>query len=90
MYPSGGDIPDWKFIKDFLLKEGNIPKNVFLKLIKDSINCFSKFHLFNFLLEKEANMVKIGEPIVIVGDLHGQYYDMVHMLEKAGDPADIK
>ena len=35
-------------------------------------------------------MVKIGEPIVIVGDLHGQCYDLVHMLEKAGDPADIK
>lgn len=34
-------------------------------------------------------MVKIGEPIVIVGDLHGQFYDLVHMLEKAGDPADI-
>lgn len=33
--------------------------------------------------------MKIGEPIVVVGDLHGQYYDLIHMLEKAGDPADI-
>ena len=33
--------------------------------------------------------MKIGEPIVIVGDLHGQFYDLIHMLEKAGDPADI-
>lgn len=41
------------------------------------------------IIEKEANLVKVGEPIVIVGDLHGQYYDLVHMLEKAGDPADI-
>jgi hypothetical protein len=24
-----------------------------------------------------------------VGDLHGQFYDLIHMLEKAGDPADI-
>jgi serine/threonine-protein phosphatase 2B catalytic subunit len=45
---------------------------------------------YRIVLEKEANMVKIGEPIVIVGDLHGQYYDLVHMLEKAGDPEDIK
>lgn len=29
------------------------------------------------------------EPIVIVGDLHGQFYDMIHMLEKAGDPSKI-
>lgn len=33
--------------------------------------------------------MKIGEPIVIVGDLHGQFYDLVHMLEKAGDPGEI-
>jgi serine/threonine-protein phosphatase 2B catalytic subunit len=38
------------------------------------------------LIGKEPNLVKIGEPIVIVGDLHGQFYDLVHMLEKAGDP----
>jgi serine/threonine-protein phosphatase 2B catalytic subunit len=34
-------------------------------------------------------VLRIGEPIVIVGDLHGQFYDLVHMLEKAGDPAEI-
>lgn len=38
---------------------------------------------------KEPNVIRIGEPIVIVGDLHGQFYDLVHMLDKAGDPADI-
>lgn len=76
-------------MKDFIMKEGIIPKAVLLKLLKDSINIFSKWHIEQFL-EKEANMVKIEEPIVIVGDLHGQYYDLVHMLEKAGDPEDIK
>jgi serine/threonine-protein phosphatase 2B catalytic subunit len=39
-----------------------------------------------FILAKEANTVKVAEPIVIVGDLHGQFYDLIHMLEKAGDP----
>ena len=41
------------------------------------------------ILKKEPNLVKIPEPIVIVGDLHGQYYDLVHMIEKAGDPSTI-
>ncbi len=34
-------------------------------------------------------MVKLDEPVVIVGDLHGQFFDTVHMLEKAGDPSKI-
>jgi len=35
-------------------------------------------------------MVKISEPVVIVGDIHGQYYDLIHMIDKAGDPEEIK
>jgi serine/threonine-protein phosphatase 2B catalytic subunit len=39
--------------------------------------------------ETEPNLVKVQEPIVMVGDLHGQYYDLNHMLEKAGHPPNI-
>ncbi len=41
------------------------------------------------ILKKEPNLVKIPEPVVVVGDIHGQYYDLVHMLNKAGDPSTI-
>jgi len=40
-------------------------------------------------LKKEPNLVKIPEPVVVVGDIHGQYYDLVHMLNKAGDPSKL-
>ena len=33
--------------------------------------------------------MKIPEPVVVVGDIHGQYYDLVHMLNKAGDPSKL-
>ncbi|CDW72256.1 serine threonine-protein phosphatase [Stylonychia lemnae] len=36
--------------------------------------------------EKEANVVKITGPSVLVGDIHGQFYDLVNLIEKAGDP----
>jgi serine/threonine-protein phosphatase 2B catalytic subunit len=34
-------------------------------------------------------MLKIAEPVCVVGDIHGQYYDFVHLLEKAGSPKKI-
>ena len=71
--------PDWKLLKDFLLKEGHITKVQCTKMIKDTMAVF----------KKEPNLVKIPEPIVIVGDIHGQFFDFIHMLEKAGDPSDI-
>ena len=31
--------------------------------------------------------MQVNEPVVVVGDIHGQYYDLVHLIEKAGDPS---
>lgn len=78
MFPKG-DKPDWRLVKDFLLREGRLDKSLVMRLSK----------LMLAQLKKEPNMIKINEPIVIVGDLHGQYYDLIHMLEKAGDPEDM-
>ena len=40
-------------------------------------------------LESEPNMLKVCEPVVIIGDIHGQFYDMIHMFEKVIDPRDL-
>jgi len=37
------------------------------------------------ILKKEPNVMRIKEPVIIVGDIHGQYYDMIHMFEKVVD-----
>ena len=41
------------------------------------------------ILKNEPNLIKSSEPVVVVGDIHGQYYDLVHMLNKAGHPSKL-
>ena len=30
-------------------------------------------------------MIKINDSVIIMGDIHGQFYDMIHMFEKVID-----
>ena len=57
-----------------MMKEGPLKKELVTKIIRDGIALLSKnfsIIILNPILGKEPNLVKIGEPIVIVGDLHG-------------------
>ena len=44
----------------------------------------------HFFPGKEPNLVKLKDPVTVVGDIHGQYYDLVKLLDVGGDPADTK
>jgi serine/threonine-protein phosphatase 2B catalytic subunit len=37
------------------------------------------------LFKAEPNCLKVNAPCVAIGDLHGQYFDMIHMFEKVID-----
>ena len=45
----------------------------------------SKLLRINLPLESEPNILRMQEPVIIVGDIHGQYYDLIHMFEKVVD-----
>ncbi len=38
-------------------------------------------------LREEPNLVKVEEPVCVVGDIHGQYFDLIHIFDKAGYPS---
>lgn len=69
--------PDWKLLKDHLSKEGRITKEDLLKLISDA----------NKIFKSEGNLIQLQDPLVVVGDIHGQYYDLLKILE-IGGPAE--
>lgn len=40
------------------------------------------------ILKMEPNALELKAPIKIVGDLHGQFFDLISMLENCGAPRD--
>jgi serine/threonine-protein phosphatase 2B catalytic subunit len=63
-------------LKEFQEREGPLTKEQACRILKSAIQ----------LLKSEPNMIQIDEPVCVVGDLHGQYFDLLNMLQKAGDP----
>ncbi|KAF4662390.1 Serine/threonine-protein phosphatase 2B catalytic subunit alpha [Perkinsus olseni] len=78
LFPNGPDEPpDWRALKDHLFHEG--------RLDLESINMI--LNACMDVLGKEPNIVKLKDPITVVGDIHGQYYDLIKLLEVGGDPS---
>lgn len=70
---------DFKVIYE-KLKENELPDLETTHYILNNIS--------NILVEEE-NLIKINSPINIVGDLHGQYFDFLKMINLFGEPSII-
>lgn len=80
LFPNGDRIPDWKILKTYLQKEGRISKTDLLKIIETFIS----------IVKKESNVIFIDDPVTMVGDIHGQYYDLLKILDVGGNPEQTK
>lgn len=41
-------------------------------------------------MKAEGNIIYVNDPITVVGDIHGQFFDMLKMLSVGGDPENTK
>ena len=81
LYPSGkSNPPDWRVLKDHLFKEGRVLKENLLEMVKKTTK----------ILSQEPNLIRLKDPITVVGDIHGQFYDLVKLLEVGGDPSTVQ
>jgi len=74
------DLPNWKMIRDFQKKEGLLAKNDVIKIISLAFS----------ILKHEPNALTVKDPVTIVGDIHGQYYDLIKLLTVGGEPEKTK
>lgn len=72
--------PDWKLLRDHLKIEGRVSKSDCLQLIGMAVSLF----------RRERTLIELKDPVTIVGDIHGQFYDMLRMFELGGDVESTK
>ena len=76
LFPKKG-VVDYKLLKEHLIQEGKLDKGDILELIQ----------MFKAIIKNESNIVKMADPVIVVGDIHGQFYDLIKILDKGGDPS---
>lgn len=42
------------------------------------------------IIKKEPNILALNDPVTVVGDIHGQFYDLLKILEVGGDISSVK
>lgn len=57
-------------------------KSNYIKLKKDDIKSLCKEAIK--VLSKEESLLHVEAPVQIVGDIHGQFYDLIHFMRMAG------
>ncbi|KAI8890363.1 serine/threonine protein phosphatase 2B catalytic subunit [Backusella circina FSU 941] len=79
LYTEDG-IPNLAFLREHFRKEGRLTEEQALHILNSTKE----------LLRREPTLLRIPAPITICGDVHGQYYDLLKLLEVGGDPKDTR
>lgn len=69
---------DVDLLRDFLLAEGRLAKEDLMSILNEA----------GVVMRQESTLVQISDPVSIVGDLHGQYYDLCNLLHNLAPLAD--
>ena len=63
-------------IKAHLYREGLLGDNEIFEIIDR----------FTAIVREESNVIKMQDPVTVVGDIHGQFFDLIKLFEIGGNP----
>ena len=64
--------PNTDLIREYQMAEGVLSKEAFLEILNQS----------RAVLAREANLIRIEGRVVMIGDIHGQFYDICDVLRQ--------
>ena len=64
--------PNPELIKQYQMQEGQLSKEAFLAVLDHASG----------VMRREANLLRVDGQVVIFGDIHGQFYDLIEVLRK--------
>jgi len=77
LFDSVTGLPNAGLLRKHLMREGKLSCGAVKLLLQRSAD----------MLRKLPNVARIKAPVVICGDLHGQFYDMLTIFDLAGQPS---
>ena len=81
LFPQGPKGPaDVSSLKNHLRREGRLSKQDAITIIRQATEVF----------RKEKTLIEIKYPVTVVGDIHGQFFDLLKLLDMVGDIATSK
>ncbi len=58
--------------------------------ILETEDCMKIVKMATEVLKKEPNVLALSDPVTVVGDIHGQFYDLLKILDVGGDISTVK
>ncbi|KAL7715282.1 Serine/threonine-protein phosphatase [Entamoeba marina] len=71
LFSGKGHTPNLKFLRQHLIHQGRLTQEAALALIRQARDLF----------RNEPNLLTVYAPVVIIGDVHGQFYDLLNVMD---------